>query len=84
MDGAEDGMETVSSSNNDSSGKRINGREQPEGILHFDNALKDAQFASPPEIEPLRCGDDGLAVYPPKQIQDKITSHQYINLALLL
>ena len=46
--------------------------------------LKMLIFASPPDIEPLRCGDDGLAAHLPKQIQYKITSHQYINLALLL
>ena len=46
--------------------------------------LKMLIFASPTDIEPLRCGDDGLAAHLPKQIQYKITSHQYINLALLL
>lgn len=82
-DGAQDVLETISLSNNEFSGIG-NGQEQPEGIVHFDNVFKNAQFASSPEIEPLRCGDDSLAVHLPKQIQDKITSHQYINLALLL
>ena len=59
-------------------------QEQQEGIIHFDKIFKDVQFSAPPEIEPLRCGDDSLAFHLPKQIQDKITSHQYINLALLL
>ena len=39
---------------------------------------------SMPEIEPLRCPGAAMAVHVPKQIQDKIMSHQYINLALLL
>ena len=39
---------------------------------------------SMPEIEPLRCPGADMAVHVPKQIQDKIMSHQYINRALLL
>ena len=81
MDGAEDVMKTISLSNNDSSGKGINGREQPVGIIHFDNVSKDAQFASPPEIEPLRCNGDSLAVH--QQSKFKIRS-QTINTLILL
>ena len=68
------------------SGKSGTGKhqEQPECIIHFDKIFKDVQFSAPPEIQPLRCGDDSLAFHLPKQIQDKITSHQYINLALRL
>ena len=84
VDQAQDITETISLSNNDDSSGIGNGQEQPEGIIHFDNVFKDAHFASSPEIEPLRCGDDGLAVHLPQQIQDKIKRHQYINLALLL
>ena len=84
MDQAQDVTETISLSNNDDSSGIGNGQEQPEGIIHFDNVFKDAHFSSSPEIEPLRYGDDGLAVHLPQQIQDKIKSHQYINLALLL
>ena len=62
-----------------------NGR--PEGIIHFDDVFKNVQLEfndSMPEIEPLRCPGADMAVHVPKQIQDKIMSHQYINLALLL
>lgn len=60
---------------------------RPEGIIHFDDVFKNVQLEfndSMPEIEPLRCPGADMAVHVPKQIQDKIMSHQYINLALLL
>ena len=58
-------------------------QERPEGIIHFDNIFKD--FASEvQEIEPLRCGDEDLALHLPKQIVEKILNQQYINLAMLL
>ena len=83
-------VETLSLSGNASepqSGIGISGNEKPEGIVHFDNLFKDIQLdyiASAPEIEPLRCCDEGLAVHLPQPIQEKILNHQYINLALLL
>ena len=53
--------------------------------VHFDNLFKDIQLDYiAPEIQPLRCCDEGLAVHLPQPIQEKILNHQYINLALLL
>lgn len=69
------------------SGRSINEREKPEGIIHFDNIFKDMQLVCDeptPEIEPMRCRDEGLAIHLPQQIKEKIQNHKYINLALLL
>ena len=49
-------------------------QERPEGIIRFDSIFKDVQLdfaGSTTEIEPLKCGDEGLAVHLPKQIQEK-------------
>ena len=81
-------METISLNGNSPDNSGIGkSQERPEGIIHFDSIFKDVQLdfaGSTTEIEPLRCGDEGLAVHLPKQIQEKILNHQYINLALLL
>ena len=73
--------------NNTVSGIGIVEVGRPEGIIHFDDVFKNVQLEfndSMPEIEPLSSPGADMAVHVPKQIQGKIISHQYINLALLL
>ena len=70
--------------NNSGDSEGIGNKKQTAGIIHFDNVFKDLEFTSPPDFEPLRCGDDGLAIHLPSKITDKIKNHEFINLALLL
>lgn len=63
-----------------------NNQERPQGIIHFDEIFRNVPAGTndPPEIEPLRCGDEGLSIHLPQQIVDKIQAGKYINLTLML
>ena len=81
-------VETISlAENSTESGIGMAEVGRPEGIIHFDDFVKNKQLEfndSMPKIEPLKCPGIYMAIHVPKQSQDKIISHQYINPAFLL